>query len=109
MIFPKKTVIVEIEGVVQWRGGKDPDSGLYIGVCDALNLNVSGETWAEMQDVAREALEGLLDDLVKTGEFDAFLRRNGWRLTTPMPKRGAVRFDVPVEWSSVPVQQVVHA
>lgn len=110
MFFAKKTIIVQIEGVVQWRGGKDPDSGLYIGVCDALNLNVSGETWEEMQDLSREAQAALLHDLVKTGEFDAFLKRNGWYLQSPLPVPGSrMQFDLPSEWSRVPVDQVVHA
>ena len=93
----KKPVIVQIESNLLWEVVRDLHTGRFIGICRALNLNAVGETWAEFQEGANEAIQVLLEDLFKEGELEEFLTRNGWRTLTPLPGRGAAvpHFDVP--------------
>ena len=93
----KKQVMVQIESNLLWEVVRDLHTGRFIGACRALNLNAVGDTWAEFQEGANEAIQVLLEDLFKEGELQEFLARNGWRALTPLPKRGAAapRFDVP--------------
>lgn len=115
MIFrrPEKkvqTVTVQIEGNVQWMIGFDPDSAEWIGVCNGLNLNASGETFQDCVLCATEAMALLFEDLFVTSELDAFLRRNGWGLKAPTPAPGTkVRFDIPFTLAQASVDQVVAA
>ena len=97
MIFGKpKQVTVQVQANVAWSVARDPQSGLWVGVCEPLGLNAIGETWIEFQQCAAEALGLLLVDLFEAGELDQFLRERGWSAQTPLPPRGKrVRFDVP--------------
>jgi len=97
MALFKKPVLVQIEGNLLWEVVRDPHGGRFIGVCRALNLNAVGDTWAEFQECANEAIQVLFEDLFKEGELEEFLSRKGWRALTPLPPRGAgaPQFDVP--------------
>jgi predicted RNase H-like HicB family nuclease len=92
-----KPVLVQIEANLLWEVARHPSTGRFIGVCRPLNLNAVGDTWAEFQECANEALQVLFADLFKEGELEEFLRRNGWRVLTPLPARSSPtpRFDVP--------------
>jgi hypothetical protein len=93
------TVTVQIVANVTWEAFHDPQSNTWIAVCKALNLNAIGDTFADMQDCANDAMATLFLDLFKTGELEAFLRANHWRPRTELPPPGRrVRFDVPAEW-----------
>lgn len=95
-------VVVQIEARnIAWVGYRDPETGRWIGVCHSLNLNAAGDTFAELQASANEAMALLFEDLAAEGDLDQFLSRNGWTLKTPMPAAGTrVRFDVPADWNS---------
>jgi hypothetical protein len=113
MFMPRKsskTVTVEIEAKILWQVARDPDSGEWVGVCQMLNLNAIGDTWAEMMECANEAMGLLMDNLFQTGELDAFLRKNNWRPTTNLPAAGTkTRFDVPFDWERTSIGNVVAA
>lgn len=98
--MPKITAgtLVRIHGRVPWLTHFNRSTGEWLGVCIPLNLNASGETFQEMQSIAYEAMSLLFDDLVETGEFDAFLRANSWR-SEQLPRPGSpARFDVASSW-----------
>lgn len=101
MFFSHKPVVVQLEATnLVWQGMRDPDTGQWIGVCNALNLNAIGDTWMDLQACAAEAITLLLLDLFEDGELDAFLREHGWRKLTPLPRPGTAQpaFDVPFSW-----------
>lgn len=93
----KKVVLVQVEGNVLWQVARDQTTGRFVGICRELNLNAVGDTWAEFQEGANEAMQMLLMDLFKEGELEKFLTTKGWRTLTPMPTRGSAtpKFDVP--------------
>lgn len=90
--------ILRIDAQVVWEVAYDPESEMWIGVCPALNLNALGETQAEMQKCANEAVQALFADLYVAGELEEFLRKNNWGwqgngiLGAEPP-----RFDIPFE------------
>jgi predicted RNase H-like HicB family nuclease len=96
MPWIKKQVLVRIDAQIVWEAIQDPRDGHWFGVCRPLNLNAVGNTWAEFQECANEAITLLLQDLLQTGELEAFLRRNHWHAAVPLPAPGTrARFDVP--------------
>jgi len=98
----KRTVIVRIEAKnIVWQGFQDPETGKWIGVCKALNLNAAGDTFQDLQACANDAMALLFADLLSEGDLQGFLRANGWSLGTPLPGPG-VRplFDIPADWNS---------
>ena len=104
-----RQVVVRVEGNIQWEVARDPDTNVYIGVCRALNLNAIGDTWIEFQECANEALGALLLDLLRSGEFDAFMHANGWR-STALPGPGVTpRFDVPFDVQRTQMRELVAA
>jgi predicted RNase H-like HicB family nuclease len=110
VFFGKKPVTVQIEANVQWEVIRDAESGMWIGVCHALNLNAAGETWAELQACIAESIGLLLEDLFADGELDMFLRAQGWSPLGALPPRGdRVRFDVPFSLERRPAREFLAA
>lgn len=104
-----REMVVKIEGKVQWQVMYDHRAKVYIGVCPMLNLNAIGDTWIEFTQVANDAMGGLFLDLVRTNEFDAFMRERGWR-SGPLPPSGVTpRFDLPFEPQVVPELSAAYA
>ncbi|MBI2071605.1 MAG: hypothetical protein HYW06_03465 [Gemmatimonadetes bacterium] len=103
MLFgKKKAVIVKVEATnILWQGHQDPQTGTWVGVCKALNLNAAGDTFQELQACANDAMALLFTDLLNEGELADFLRVNGWSLGTQLPAPG-IRplFDIPADWNS---------
>ncbi len=98
MIQDATTPIVKIAANVNWEIAQDPDSGLWIGVCDALRLNADGETFQELQECMSEAMELLFLDLYEEGDLEEFLHDHGWTMQEPAtaaPAASRPRFDVP--------------
>lgn len=93
-----ETVIrIVVKGQLAWQVAVDPQSDLWIGVCERLNLHAVGETMADFQQCANDAIALLFADLFETGELDAFLRSRGWNkmeVSGGTPGR-TPRFDVP--------------
>ena len=88
--------MVQVEANLVWLVARDPDDGHWLGVCQAINATAMGDTWGDFQQCAEESIQLLFEDLFRSGELEAFLRRNGWSTTSPLPAPGTrVRFDVP--------------
>jgi len=97
-IFSKpKAVLVSIEAKLVWEVSRDPETQTWIGVCRPLNLNALGDTWAEFQECANDAIALLLTTLLREGEFEPFLRKHGWTPSIVPPPTANVRWDVPFE------------
>ncbi len=108
-MFGRKVIQIEAAVKVQWRVAQDPESGEYIGICDALNLNAAGDNWAEFLASASEAIEVLFDDLFHDDEVEGFLREHGWRMRGKLPRSGKPRFEVPFDIEQHPFQELMAA
>ena len=98
----RKPGVVHIVGEVGWKIQR-VDGGLYVGVCEALNLTMQGDTWADLMQSIGETLDLLFKDLCETGELNQFLRDHGWH-ADGQPKANAT-FDLPF----LPVLAQIHA
>lgn len=97
-------LLIRMEGTVTWKFFLDPEDNVWLGVCEALNLNAEGETTHELQQCANEAMALLFKDLFKDGELVQFMRDRGFSTTTTIPQPGGVdpTFDVPSNWKETP-------
>jgi len=101
---------VTIEGNILWQFAQDPGTGEWVGVCHHLNLNALGETFGDAQACAVDAMQALFEALLQSGEFDAFLRRNGWTVTDGTPAPGQhTRFDVPFNVERISAKELAAA
>lgn len=92
----KKSIVVQIEGNVNWEFTRDPETDQWFGLCQPLNLHASGETWQELVNYAAESMALLFEDLLADGELGTFLRERGWRTADGLPQPGQkVVFDIP--------------
>lgn len=99
MFSPPKKVVVQIEANVLWEALYDAQKRIWIGVCNDLNLNATGDTWADLQACANDAMQLLFEDLSETGELTSYLKRMNWRISGPDNVTGTTpRFDVPTAW-----------
>ena len=98
--MPKaKAQVIQIQATIVWFAHRDPDSGMWIGVCPTLNLNALGETWADLQDCANQAMALLFAERLAAGEFDAFVKHQNWQVRYGVSRTGSEpRFDIPTEW-----------
>lgn len=88
--------MVQIDANLQWRVFRDDGAGRWVGVCDALGFTAEAESWERLSSAVSEMLDLLMDDLLETGEFDAFLREQAWRvLGDASPISDHCKFDVP--------------
>lgn len=91
---------VQIQGQIFWIAHRDPATGRWLGVCPPLNLNAVGDTFAELQVCANDAMALLFLDLFESGELQTFLMKNGWQ-AIGLPGTGAApRFDIPADWKT---------
>jgi predicted RNase H-like HicB family nuclease len=72
-----------------WQNGR----GLWIGVCDALQITTQADTWPEMVDAIQEDLDMIFQDLVDDGELEQFLADRGWFASGPYDE--GTKLDVP--------------
>ena len=93
---PAQRYVVQVEANLKWLVTRDAQTGMYMGVCQPLNLNAMGETQAEFTEAASQAIALLLLDLLEDGELDTFLRQHGWSLMNELPPPGKrPTFEVP--------------
>ena len=94
--------ILKIDGRVQWHFVQAPKTGAWIAACHPLKLTVQAQTWAELMESIAETLDGVLGDVLKRGELDSFLHKQGWQHHGEIPnRRTSVRFDLP--WETRPM------
>jgi predicted RNase H-like HicB family nuclease len=92
----KHVIQIEVKAQVQWRVGQS-DAGNWIGVCEPLKMTMEGSTLDELQQNIHQSIQLLMEDLMETGELDAFLRDHGWRAIPGPQQHGSVEFQVPYE------------
>ena len=112
MIFaPKKSIVqIEVRGQIAWQVTRDPDSGMWVAVCQALKLNALGETFEELTQAVTEAMQLLFTELFEHGEFEAFLRARGWKPLGELPTPGSrVQFDAPFSLTPNGVSELMAA
>ncbi len=95
------TQIVQINTAqLQWRASLAP-SGVWIGVCDAMNLSTEANSLDELHSVINESIQLLFFDLLTDNELDRFLSDHGWKAAQMIPHHVAnqadIKFDVPWE------------
>jgi predicted RNase H-like HicB family nuclease len=94
-LFRAEPFTIRIDANIPWKAAQDQETGVWVGVCEPLNLNAAGDTYWELLECMNETMALLLADLFESGEFEQFLRKNGWQ-SSPLPVRGGrVRFDIP--------------
>lgn len=107
---PGKPFIVNIQGTAQWLFAQDPETGEWFGVSPALNLNASGDTFAELQQCVVEAMQLLFLDLFRDGELEAFARSLGWKISGSLPDPDSnPRFDAPYNYRLTKVRELMPA
>jgi len=95
MFGTKTKTLVQIRANVPWQAFRDEATGRWYAVCRPLNLNAVGDSWTDMLETAADAIDVLFRSLMREGELERFLRRNGWAPLQQLPTEGRVQFDVP--------------
>jgi Domain of unknown function (DUF1902) len=72
-------VQIQLEAKVQWNAIQGAGKGIWIGVCDALNLSVEADSLDELHNLIPESIQLLMMDLVMDNEFDQYLLDRGWQ------------------------------
>ena len=99
-----------IHAEINWIIGHDSQDGLWIAVCDSLNLNADGTTREELDSCMEESVRLLFTDLYESGEFDQFLRNQGWTATREVGAPGPEpTFAVPLQIEERDLEELVHA
>jgi predicted RNase H-like HicB family nuclease len=90
---------IRIEANIAWMVTHAADSGLLVGVCEALGLVSQGVDEYELSQNIQESLQLVMNDLLRSGELDGFLRSHGWSASAlPVrPTNARVPFDVPFQ------------
>jgi hypothetical protein len=94
-----RVVEIQLEAQIQWRAIPGAGKGVWVGICDALNLSVEATSIDELYSLIPECMHLLMVDLVVDNEFDQYLRDKGWK-AVGTPREGAVEnteFHVPWE------------
>lgn len=71
--------VVEIQGKAEWHATQDPESGRWVAICPALALTVEEDQWQDLAPAMMEAMQLLLEDLLRADELEAYLQARGWR------------------------------
>ncbi len=85
--------VVRIDGQVEWLVGRNSETGVCVGICDVLGITLQTGSWSEMAEEIGAVQNLLFQDLCEKGEFDSFLRHQGWSVIGE-PDKDAI-FDLP--------------
>ena len=99
-----KKVSFEGNPPLVWQTSRDAD-GVWVAVCDALNLGVAGETPEELREAAAEAADNVFVDRFWEGDLALLLLDLGWDKGDPIPAnttRVAPTFAIPIELVTAP-------
>lgn len=91
-------MMVRVDGQAAWRAFRSAKSDRWIAICDSMKLTAEADTWAELLETISETLELVVTDLVKSGDFERFLKEHGWRLQQKLPPKTRLadaHFDIP--------------
>ncbi len=97
----KPDVGIRVNAKVQWTVTKTA-AGNFVAVCEPLGIAMEGSSLDDLYANISEAIQLVLNDLLREGELDQFLKERGWT-AVPFPggskknDDGPVAFDVPIE------------
>lgn len=74
-----------IQGIVRVEVSRT-DRGYWIGVSDDLKIVVQSDSRDELLEDIETALELLVDDLMDSGDLEAFAARQGWTFSERQPE-----------------------
>ncbi len=77
--------VIKFKPDLVWMVRRDPRSKRWIGVCEALKFCLEDTSYERLLALIDEALEGLLDLLVRKRELRDWLKEHQLRLATPLP------------------------
>lgn len=91
-------VQIQVQGNVPWAVSRTPSGG-YVAVCEPLGLAMEGNSLDDLFLNISEAVQLVMNDLLRAGELDQFLRARGWHASPSgkLPATGPVEFQVPIE------------
>lgn len=93
-----KKETIRIRAEVAWRVFDSPGSGRWVADCPQLSLIAEGETFADLLETMRQALDLLFEDLIEEGDFNEFLSGRGWSLEKAPAPGKKFRVDIPFSW-----------
>lgn len=91
-------IAFKVQANLQWQV-RQTKTGAFVGTCEPLGLATEGVDPLELYLNANESVQLVMNDLLKTGQLDSFLRERGWRvISRPQGTvTGPVPFEVPME------------
>jgi len=89
---------IRIDANLQWLVTQTK-SGMFVGVCEPLGLVSQGSDQFDLSQNIQESIQLMLNQLLRSGELDRFLRTHGWRASAipTGPTDARVPFDVPFQ------------
>lgn len=89
---------IRIEANLQWMVTQTR-SGTWVGVCPPLGLSSEGSDQFDLSQNIQEALQLMMNELLRSGELDTFLRSHGWRASgvPRVPTNARIPFEVPFQ------------
>ena len=98
-VFLEMPTVIHVEGSVSWRAFRDPSSGRWVAICDAIGLATDADTWVQLQERTQRHLSCLFDGLLRDHKLEAFFRSKGWHVRDGMPEHSSqdVHYDIPIE------------
>ena len=84
-------VLIGIPEPIPWKRKQDPDTGIFMAVCERLNLAAWGSTEDELEDCKGKAIRLSLAYLLEQGILESFMRGRGFSVEIipimPLPDR----------------------
>lgn len=92
---------IEGKAQVQWRAQRNPASGRWIGICEAMNLVTEADSENELRSLIDETMQLLLGDLLRDNELEQFLSERGWRIRKPPAETDPAEVKFKMPWQLV--------
>lgn len=87
--------LITVQGQIQWKATQ-VSSDRWLGVCDAMNLSMEGDTLDELYSLIDESIALVLTELLSENQLETYLSERGWHATIPdIDDEENVEFDVP--------------
>lgn len=91
--------MIRVNAKVQWLVSRSSE-GNFVAMCEPLGIAMEGSSLDDLYANISEAIQLVMNDLLRSGELDEFLREKGWT-AVPIPRGargdGPIPFEVPIE------------
>jgi predicted RNase H-like HicB family nuclease len=93
---------IAIKAQLEWKYARTK-SNKYIAICPALKQTLQANSFGEMLEVIKEALDSTFQALLETGDLQRFLREHGWSSSGQLSEKTKQcrRFEVPFDLNQV--------